>query len=65
MEVSQRLQPLQEKACQLLAKLESQGAELEQGVITTEKCLEGPLNDTVIHEFIEQEDVALQQVEAA
>jgi hypothetical protein len=65
MEVSQRLQPLQEKACQLFAELESQGDELEQVVITAEQCLEGPLNDTVIQEFTEQEVVALQQVEAA
>jgi hypothetical protein len=64
MDVSQRLQPLQEKACQLFTELESQGAELEQGVITAEQCLEGPLNDTVIQEFTEQEVVALQQVEA-
>jgi hypothetical protein len=65
MEVSQQLQPLQEKSCQLLAKLESQGSELEQGIITTEQFLEGPLNDTVIQEFTEQKVVALQQVEAA
>jgi hypothetical protein len=48
MDVSQRLQPLQEKACQLFVELESQGDELEQGVITAEQGLEGPLNDTVI-----------------
>jgi hypothetical protein len=48
MEVSQRLQPLQEKACQLFTKLEIQGAQLEQGVITTEQRLEGPLNDTTL-----------------
>ena len=65
MDVSQRLQPLQEKACQLFIELESQGDEIEQGVITIEQCLEGPLNDTILQEFIEQEVVALQQVEAA
>jgi hypothetical protein len=65
MEVSQRLQPIQEKACQLFVELESQGDELEQVVITTEQHLEGPLNDTVIQEFTEQEVVTLQQVEAA
>jgi hypothetical protein len=65
MEVSQQLQPIQEKACQLFTELESQGAELEQVVITAEQRLEGPLNDTVIQEFTEQEVVALQQVEAA
>jgi hypothetical protein len=65
MDISQRLQPLQEKACQLFVELESQGAELEQGAITVEQRLEGPLNDTIIQEFTEQEVVALQQVEAA
>jgi hypothetical protein len=37
----------------------------KQVVITAEQRLEGPLNDTVIPEFTEQEAVALQQVEAA
>jgi hypothetical protein len=65
MEVSQQLQPIQEKACQLFTELEIQGDELEQVFITVKQCLEGPLNDTVIQEFTEQEVVALQQVEAA
>jgi chromosome segregation ATPase len=65
MDISQRLQPLQEKACQLFTKHESQGAELEQVSITIEQCLEGPLNDIVIREFTEQDIVALQQVEVA
>jgi hypothetical protein len=65
MEVSQRLQPIQEKACQLFTEVESQGTELEQVVITAEQCLEGPINDAVIQEFTEQEVVALQQVEVA
>jgi hypothetical protein len=34
MEVSQRIQPAQEKACQLFTEVESQGTELEQVVIT-------------------------------
>jgi hypothetical protein len=53
MEVSQRLQPLQEKACQMPVELESQVVELDHGFITTEQHLEGPLNDIVIQEFIE------------
>jgi hypothetical protein len=60
MDVSQRLQPLQEKEFQLFSELESQGVELEQGVITAEQHLEGPLNNTVIQEFTEQEVVTLQ-----
>jgi hypothetical protein len=48
MEVSQRLQPIQEKACQLFVELENQEYELEQVVIIAKQHLEGPLNDTVI-----------------
>ena len=65
MEVSQQLQPIQEKACQLFIELEIQGAELEQVFITAEQCLEGTLNYTVIQEFTKQEVVTLQQVEVA
>jgi chromosome segregation ATPase len=65
MEVTQRLQPVQDKACQLFTEVESRGAELEQVVIAAEQCLEGPVNDAVIQEFTEQEVVAQQQVEAA
>jgi len=59
MEVSQQLQPIQEKACQLFAELESQEVELEQVVITAEQHLKGPLNDTVIQELTNQEVVTL------
>jgi hypothetical protein len=52
-----------EKACQLFAKLEIQVVDLEQSVIIIEQHLEGPLNDTVLQEFTEQEVVTLQQVE--
>ena len=60
MEVSQWLQPVQEKACQLFIEVENQGVELEQVVITAEQCLEGPVNDALIQEFTKQEAVALQ-----
>jgi hypothetical protein len=65
MQVTQRLQPIQDKACQLLADIEGRGTELEQVVTTTEQCLEGPVSEAVIQEFTEQEVVAQQQVEAA
>jgi hypothetical protein len=65
MEVTQWLQPVQDKACQLFTEVESRGAELEQVVTTTEQCLEGPVNDAVIQEFTEQEAIAKKQVEAA
>ena len=60
MEVSQRIQPLQEKACQFFTEVESQTSELEQVVITIEQSMEGPVNDTVIHDFTEQEVITLQ-----
>jgi hypothetical protein len=58
MEVTQWLQPVQYKACHLFTEVESRGEEMEQVVNTTEQCLEGPVNDTVIQEFTEQEVVA-------
>ena len=59
MEVSQRLQPVQEKACQLFTEVENQGVELEQVVSTIEQHLEGPFSDALIREFTEQEAIAL------
>jgi hypothetical protein len=56
---------VQDKACQLFTEVESRGAELEQVVSAAEQCLEGPVNDALIQEFVEQEVVAQQQVEAA
>jgi hypothetical protein len=53
MEVTQQLQPVQDKACQLFIEVESRGAEMEQIVTTTEQRLEGPVNDAVILEFTE------------
>jgi hypothetical protein len=58
MEITQWLQPVQDKAYQLFTEVESQGAELEQVVTTAEQCLEGPVNDAVIQEFVEQESIA-------
>jgi hypothetical protein len=65
MEVTQKIQPVQEKAYQLFTEVEGQGAELEQVATSAEQCLEGPINDALIQEFVEQEVVAQQQVEAA
>jgi hypothetical protein len=53
MEVTQRLQLVQDKAYQLFTQVEGQGAELEQVVTTTEQRLKGPSNDAFIQEFIE------------
>jgi hypothetical protein len=64
MEVTQQLQPLQDKACQLFLEIENQGTELQQVLIIAKKRLEGPINNTLIQEFVEQEEIAKQQVEA-
>jgi hypothetical protein len=53
MEVNQKLQPIQDKAYQLLIEVEGQGAELEQVVTVAEQILEGPINDAIIQEFVE------------
>jgi hypothetical protein len=65
MEFTQRLQLVQDKAWQLFTEVESRGAELEQVVTATEQCLEGPVNDIVIQEFIKQEATTKHQVEVA
>jgi hypothetical protein len=65
MEVTQSLQPIQDEAFQLFTEIEGQRAELEQVVIVQEQCLEGPINEVVIQEFVEQEVMAHQKVEVA
>jgi hypothetical protein len=57
MEVNQRIQPIQDEACQLFEEIEGQGVELEQVVVVVEQRLERPVNEEVIQEFIEQEDL--------
>ena len=58
MEVTQRLQPIQDEAFQLFTKIEGRGVELEQVITAVEQCLEGPINEVVIQEFIDQEALA-------
>jgi phage shock protein A len=65
MEVTQRLQPIQDEAYQLFTEIEGRGEELEQVITAVEQRLEGPVNEAVIQEFIEKEAMAQQQVEAA
>jgi hypothetical protein len=63
MEVTQRLQPIQDEACQLFTEIEGREVELKQVVTTVEQFLEGPVNEVVIQEFTEQEVMAQQKVE--
>ena len=65
MEVTQRLQPIQDESCQLFIEIEGRGAKLEQVVTVAEHRLEGPVNEVVIQEFSKQEVMAQQQVEEA
>jgi hypothetical protein len=65
MEITQKLQHVQDKAYQLFPEVEGQGIELEQVVTTIEQHLEGPINDALIHEFTEKEVIAQKQVEVA
>jgi predicted transcriptional regulator len=46
-------------------EVEGKGAQLEQVVTMVEQCLEGSVTEKVIQEFVEQEALAKQQVEAA
>ena len=65
MEVTQRLQPTQDEACQLFVEIEGWGVEMEQVVTTVELFLEGPINEATIQEFIEKKTLAQHQVEIA
>ena len=51
MEITQKLQPVQDKAYKLFTEVEGQGEELEKVATTTEQHLEGPIDDVVIQEF--------------
>jgi hypothetical protein len=65
MEVTQRFQPVQDKAYQFFTEVEGQGEEMEQVVIVAEQHLEGPVNEVFIQEFATQEAMEQQQVEEA
>jgi hypothetical protein len=58
MEVTQRLQPIQDEAFQLFIEIEGWGEELEKMVTIVEQCLEVPVNEVCIQEFVEQEVLA-------
>jgi hypothetical protein len=58
MEVTQRLQLVQDEVCQLFEEIEGQGAEIEKIVTAVEQRLEGPFNEVVMQEFSEQEAFA-------
>jgi hypothetical protein len=51
MEVTQRLQSVQDEPCTLFEEIEGQGAHLEQLVTLVEQHLEGLVTEKVIQEF--------------
>jgi hypothetical protein len=64
MEVTQKLQPMQDEACKVFEEIDGQGSQLDQVVAAIEQHLEGPVTEQTIHELIEQEAQVRQQVEA-
>jgi hypothetical protein len=65
MEVTQRLQSVQDEACMIFEEVEGQGSQLDQLVAIVEQRLEGPVTEQVIQEFAWQEALAKQQVEVS
>jgi hypothetical protein len=53
MEVTQRLQPVQNEAYQLFTEIKCRGEELEQVVTTAEQGLKVPVNEAFIQDFTE------------
>jgi chromosome segregation ATPase len=51
MEVTQKLQPVQDEACKVFEEIEGQGSQLDQVVATVEQCLEGPVTEKMIQEL--------------
>jgi hypothetical protein len=65
MEVTQKLQPMQDKACKVFEEIDGQGSQLDQMVASVEQCLEGSITEQMIQELAKQEAQVKQQVEAA
>jgi len=55
MEVTQKLQPLQDEACKVFEEIEGQGSQLDQVVAIAEQHLEGHVTEQMIQELVEQE----------
>jgi hypothetical protein len=51
MEVTQWIQPIQDKSYQFFTEVEGRGVELEQVVTAVEQHLEGPVNDAFVQDF--------------
>jgi hypothetical protein len=64
MEVTRRLQLVEDKAYTFFEEIEGQGLQLDQVIATVEQILEGPVTEQVIQEFAKKETLAKQQVKA-
>jgi hypothetical protein len=62
MEVTQRIQSVQDVSFQLFKDIEGRGEEMEQVVTSVEQFLEGSVNEAVLREFTEKEALVQQQV---
>jgi hypothetical protein len=60
MEVTQKLQPMQDEACKLFKEIDGQGSQLDQVFVEVEHRLEGPVTEQKIQEITEQEAQARQ-----
>jgi predicted RNase H-like HicB family nuclease len=65
MEVTQRLQPIQDEPYQLFSEIEGQGATPKEVVTAAKQCLEGHVNEAIIQEFVEKKVMEQQQVESS
>jgi hypothetical protein len=61
MEVTQKLQLVQDEACKVFEEIDGQCSQLDQVVAAVEKCLEGLVTEQMIQELVEQEAQAKQQ----
>jgi hypothetical protein len=48
MEVTHKIQPVQDEACKVFEDIDGQSSQLDQVVATTEQCLEGPVTEQMI-----------------
>ena len=64
MEVTQKLQPVQDEACKVFKDIDGQVSQLDQVIAVVEQFLEGPITKQTVQELAEQEAQAKQQVEA-
>jgi hypothetical protein len=53
MEVTQKMQSVQDESCKVFEEIDGEGSQLDQVVATIEQHLEGPVTKNMIQELIE------------